>query len=69
MFMTLLGINKAKWHCQEQTQVWEQIWLGTLECEENQPRKQKDFADVSRIPKAYCLHIPILQGQHWDKAL
>lgn len=38
-------------------------------CEKKQPRKQQDFEGVSRIPKAYCLHIPILQEQCWDQAL
>lgn len=23
------SIDKAKWQCQEQTQGWEQVWLGT----------------------------------------
>lgn len=69
MFMTLIGIDKAKWQCQEQTQGWEQVWLGTQDVKKNQPRKQQDFEDVSRIPKAYCLHIPILQEQCWDQAL
>lgn len=31
-------------------------------CEENQARKQQDFADVSRIPKPYCLYIPVCKN-------